>query len=530
MTDGTRISLDFRRLALSGSCAVALMTGVVQPAHAQTASADAELRAQVQALAQEVARLKAALEAVTRKTDAVDAKAEALATQQENAGGRAPVGAVAAPGSAGTGGSGLAAGNADSATSPAQPRALGGSSTPTAQTTQTAPAASGRVNAAAQADVAEMTSTGLIPAALDSSVGRASMFGYGEFNYNRPTRNPSLAQATVRRAVFGFGYRFNERLRFVSEIEFENAVVSSTDAGEAEIEQAYLDYAFSPSVNVKAGLFLIPIGILNEVHEPNRYYGVERNDVETRIIPTTWRELGVGIYGHLANGFYYDVGVTTSFNLHKWDAAEGPGAPLATTHGEGANAAAANTAFYGAVRYTVPGLRVGTGIFSGNSSQRNGPYLAGTSAFDLAGIGGRITLWDIHAVWQPGPWDLRALYARGTIGQAREINDVLSSPAVGQTTGFVPKSFDGWFVQAAYKLWQSGDFALRPFARYERYNLQRSMAEGYSSFIDPLLNERVLTAGVSFFVTPNAVIKADYQRYRSDPGRNRLNLGLGYAF
>ncbi len=133
-------------------------------------------------------------------------------------------------------------------------------------------------------------------------------------------------------------------------------------------------------------------------------------------------------------------------------------------------------------------------------------------------------------MWQPGQWDLRALYARGTIGQAKEINDVLSGPAVGQVGGFVPKAFDGWFVQAAYELWRSGDFTLKPFARYERYNMQREIASGYETFADPLLNERVLTAGVSLFVTRNAVIKADYQRYRADSSRNRLNVGVGYNF
>ena len=436
------------------------------PAQAQ----EADLRSKLEALERQVQLLKDELNKLSRKTEQVDAKTEAIVVQQEAAAG------VKTPG------------------------------------------------------VTEAGTATITPVTPAMAAGQTAVFGYGEINYNRP-RDSSQSQVTVRRAVIGLGHRFNDRLRFVGEFEFENAVVSSSDQGEAEVEQAYLDYRLTNSANIKAGLFLVPIGILNEIHEPTRYFGVERNDVETRVIPSTWREVGVGVYGQLDNGFYYDAGVTSGFNLHKWDAAAGPGSPLAAIHQEGQLAAAHSLGYYGAIRYLgIPGLRLGTGIWSGSATQGNGPFKAGNSSFDLAGISGRVTLWDMHAVWQPGRWDLRALYARGTIGQAKELNDVLSSPAVGFTSGFIPKSFDGWFLQAAYNAWESGDYAVKPFFRYERYNLQRSLAEGYESFADPLLNERVLTAGVSLFVTRNAVVKADYQRYRADRNRDRFNLGLGYNF
>ena len=124
--------------------------------------------------------------------------------------------------------------------------------------------------------------------------------GYGEFNYNNYKSDTRPTQADLRRFVVGFHHRFDERLTFHSEVEFEHAVVSKDDEGEAEIEQAWVNYKFSDAVNVKGGLFLIPLGILNETHEPPTYYGVERNEVETRIIPTTWRELGVGVHGYSA--------------------------------------------------------------------------------------------------------------------------------------------------------------------------------------------------------------------------------------
>lgn len=502
--------------ALMPAASVLALGLVLAPAAAQAQSAD-EMREQVRTLSEQIKRLNAELERLQKRTDQLDDRTDALATQQEQSGqrgGQAP--AATSAGSAAA--AGAAAGSANSGTASAASGATSTAGVP--------PVTSGYRNASDQA----LNATGLIPGRLDSGVGQASLFGYGELNYNRYARDPSQSRATVRRAVLGFGYRFNDRLRLVSEYEWENAVVSATDPGESEVEQLYLDYSVNRAVNIKAGLFLMPIGIMNEMHEPTYYYGVERNDVETRVIPTTWREVGLGVYGSLNNGFYYDVGVTTGFNMAKWDATEGPQGPLAAIHGEGAQAYAGSGGFYAALRYNVPGLRVGTGIWSGDSSQRNGMFRAGESTIDLAGINGRVTLWDMHAIWQPGKWDVRALYSRGTIGNAGRINDVLAGPAVGQTTGFVPSAFDGWYLQAAYALWRRGDFDLRPFARYERYNLQAGMPAGYGEFTNPLLRDRVITAGLSLFVTRNAVLKTDYQWYQNDHSRNRFNLGLGFAF
>ncbi len=488
---------------------------VAPAAHAQ----DAELRARIEQLERQVQALQQALAQAGKRAQEANMKADALASQQEGAG-AAPAVAGAATGGA----------------SPGAPARAGGG-----LLVSGAPAAEGRVpppgaaaaldgTSADESSAVRAGSYGAQASATEASAGRVTVFGYGEINYNRP-RDASLAEVNVRRAVIGFGYRFDPRLRLVSEFEFEHAVTSATDPGEVAVEQLYLDYALVPQANVKAGLFLLPIGLLNEVHEPTRYFGVERNDVETRVIPTTWREVGVGVYGQFASGLYYDVGLTSGFNLHKWDATEGPSAPLASIHQEGARASAHDIATYAAVRWLgVPGVRLGTGIWSGRATQGNGPFRAGASGLDLAGIGGRVTLWDAHAVYARGPWDLRALYARGRIGNAGAIDDVLASPAVGQTGGFVPSSFDGWYAQAAYTVWQSGGWSIKPFARYERYDLQRSMPAGFESFIVPGLRERVITAGASVFVSRNAVLKLDWQRYQADAGRDRFNVGLGYAF
>src|SRR3954465_7097016 len=157
------------------------------------------------------------------------------------------------------------------------------------------------------------------PGSVAPAGSATTISGYGEFNYNNYKNDERPTQADLRRFVFGLHHRFDDRLTFHSEVEFEHAVVSKDDEGEVEPEQAWVNYKFSDALNVKGGLFLIPLGILNETHEPPTYYGVERNEVETRIIPTTWRELGVGMHDLLANAAPYDVALTTGFNAPTLD-------------------------------------------------------------------------------------------------------------------------------------------------------------------------------------------------------------------
>ncbi|MEO5627257.1 MAG: hypothetical protein ABIQ70_14730, partial [Dokdonella sp.] len=154
------------------------------------------------------------------------------------------------------------------------------------------------------------------PAAAASSVASAGdgtrLWGYGELNYTRPTGRSSDTQADVRRAVIGFSHAFNEDTHVYGELEWEHAVVSADDSGESEVEQLYVEHQLNSAIAVRAGLTLIPFGFLNERHEPTNYYGVERNFVETAIIPSTWREGGVSLLGSTDSGFNWNVGVTTS--------------------------------------------------------------------------------------------------------------------------------------------------------------------------------------------------------------------------
>ncbi|WP_428423204.1 hypothetical protein [Methylibium sp.] len=341
---------------------------------------------------------------------------------------------------------------------------------------------------------------------------------YGEINYNRPTKAAEAAQADMRRFVLGFQHRFDARTKVVAELEVEHAIASSDDSGEVEVEQAYVERQFTPTWAARGGLFLIPAGLLNENHEPTAYYGVERNFVETAIIPSTWREGGVQVVGSFDNGLTLQTGISTGFDLTKWDAGstEGQESPLGSVHQELQLAKARDPAVFGALNWRgIPGLQLGGSLFTGGATHSQAGF-----------ADARITLWDLHARWTPGRWDLSALYSRGGITNTAALNAAL----VGNPT-LIPKRFDGWYTQAAYKVWSHEDYALTPFVRWEQFNTGRQYASlGAGLTPDALPTERVISAGANFQLTPGVVLKADVQRFRENTLNNRFDLGLGWSF
>lgn len=361
-----------------------------------------------------------------------------------------------------------------------------------------------------------------VPSAQAQAPGSVGsyLFGYGELSYLRPRKDASATVATAGRGVFGFGYRFDERTRFAAELEVENAVVSASDRGEVALEQLYVERDLTPSISAKMGLFLMPVGLLNESHEPPRYFGVQRNLVETAIIPTTWRELGLGLHGTLENGLRWDAGVVTGFDLTKWDgsSSEGVESPLGSIHQEGQLAKARNLAGYGALNYNgLPGWNFGGSIYHGGAGQKQRDFAAPDASVSLA---------EVHARWQPGRWDLSALAAAGRFHGVSAFNATLA----GQPTP-VPDSFAGWYAQAAYRLWQQGDYALWPFARYQQANTARSFSGlpvGLAP--EPQADTREAVVGASFYLHPQVVIKADYTRDFRDNARDRFAVGVGFQY
>ena len=366
------------------------------------------------------------------------------------------------------------------------------------------------------------------------------LWGYGEMYYTHPTRDGNNAQADLARAVFGLGYSFDERTEFNSEYEVEHAVASASDVGEFEVEQFYVDRRLSEAVSARGGLLLMPFGLLNEHHEPTRFYGVQRNFVETLIIPSTWREGGFNLHGDTRAGFGWNLGLTTGFDVSKWDfapafppyasalgLANSGAAPLQATHQELALANAHHLSQYAALSYYgIPALLLGGAISTGESPAPGDP---------------RVTLWEAHMRWTPAKLDLSALYARGSISNAGPLN-----AAHPNSPNPLPSSFYGYFLQGAYRLWEQGDYRATPFVRWERYDLGASYAGTSGPVIPaglvplsgtpgdlgfwPRSEDRVWTAGANFYLGAHLVLKGDYQWFRLNQGFGRFDLGLGVSF
>jgi hypothetical protein len=396
-----------------------------------------------------------------------------------------------------------------------------------------APAAAG---AAVPPAVSPLPASRAVAAAGESP----RLWGYGEMYYAAPTPAGSHAQADLARAVFGLGYSFDERTEFNSEYEVEHAVASAGDAGEFEVEQFYVARALSDALSVRGGLFLMPFGLLNEHHEPTHFYGVQRNFIETLIIPSTWREGGLGVHGTSDAGFGWDAGLTTGFNLSKWDFTpafpqyasalaleDSDAAPLQATHQELALADARHLAQYAAVSYFgLPALLVGAALSSGESPSPGDP---------------RVTLWETHARWTPGRFDLTGLYARGTITHLASVN-----AAHPGAVNPLPSAFYGYFLQGAWQAWERGDTRAAPFIRWERYDLGARYAGTAGPAIPggpvplapdstqlgywPADHDRVWTAGANLYLGAHLVLKSDYQWFQVNQSFRRFDLGLGVSF
>ena len=379
-------------------------------------------------------------------------------------------------------------------------------------------------NAAAPAGSGSASASVAAAQAPAPASGATTLWGYGQLDYNRPTAHAADAQADLTRAVIGFNHAFDDATRVYGELEWEHAVASADDRGEAEVEQLYVEHALAPGYGVRAGLMLVPLGLLNEHHEPSNFYGVERNFVETAIIPSTWREGGVAMYGSSEGGFNWNVGIGTGPNLGKWDPAsdEGRASPLASIHQELQLAKAHDPSLYAALNWQgMPGLDVGGGVFTGKIGQ---------ATPDFAANGARLVLGEAHVRWQPGPFDFAALYTRGNISDTQALNLTFA----GQPTP-VPKAFWGSYAQGAWRALEWNDSSLVPFVRYEEFNTGAQYAAQLPGFgTPPAPTERVWTGGVNYYLNPNVVFKIDYQHFNRDDAAlgygSRFDLGIGYQF
>ncbi|TDI13966.1 MAG: hypothetical protein E2P04_02075 [Acidobacteria bacterium] len=375
--------------------------------------------------------------------------------------------------------------------------------------------------------VADQSIHGLGPAA-SKVYGReqgVSLGGYGEMVYNN--RSSGDDQVDFLRAVFYFGYKFNDRILFNSEIEFEHAKTGEGEDGEVAVEFAYLDFLVRDGFNVRAGLVLLPVGFLNELHEPPIFFGALRPQVERVILPTTWRESGVGAFGEVGP-FSYRVYVLNGLDSTGFSASSG----LRGGRQDGSKAQANDIALAARVDWTMaPGLQVGFSGYLGDSGQD-----AEVLGEELEGL---VSVFDLHAEWRWRGLRLRGLYARVDIDDAELINHQNLNASDGGEKS-IGERLVGWYAEAAYDVLAHLDTRqqLSPYVRYEEYNTQDKVPDGYLTDpsdpfrADPALDVQLLTVGVAFQPIPQVTIKVDFQDFdnQAGTGMDQFNVALGYLF
>lgn len=330
---------------------------------------------------------------------------------------------------------------------------------------------------------------------------RTSIGGYGELHYN----GGDIDEIDFHRFIINLNHEFNDDIRLKSEIEIEHSVVGDGQEGDVVLEQALLEFDLTEdnAHKAQAGVYLLPLGILNEVHEPPTFFGVERNIVETQVIPSTFHEAGVQFLGNLGqSGFSYNAGVHSALSVDPSTFSIRGG------RNKVANAEATDPAFTGRLRWSgYPGVTLGVG------GQYQSDITQDANDSEQAGA----TLVEAHADIRQGGWGLRGLYARWDI-------DSDAAEALGADEQY------GWYVEPSYRFevpfgYDDGYGELGVFTRYNEIDLKSGSgaSDGKTEQVD---------VGLNYWPIPNVVLKADYNFIDGPNGTDdsRFNAGIGYQF
>ncbi len=322
---------------------------------------------------------------------------------------------------------------------------------------------------------------------------RTTIGGYGELHYNNlrnqldgGSDNKSI---DLHRFVLFFGHEFDARTRLLTELEVEHTLAGEGQPGEVEVEQAYIEFDLNPQMSAKGGLFLTPVGIINDTHEPPTFYGVERNPVEKNIIPATWWEAGAAFNHRMDNGLSYDLALHSGLYANDYN--------IRGSRQKVAKSKADALAYTARLKWTgVPGLNLAATLNHQTDIRQD------TAAKAVAA-----DLLETHTTYTSGPFSVRALFARW------QLDD--DGTAAGKDEQ------QGWYIEPSYKFntkW--GVFA--------RHNVWDNQAGD-----DANSKYRQTDLGISFWPHRDVVIKADYQNQSAPDGQSEydgINLGIGYQF
>lgn len=373
---------------------------------------------------------------------------------------------------------------------------------------------------------------GLGPAAskVYSVTKGISIGSYGEFNYKNTVDGPGDDAFDMLRLVLYTGYKFNDWLLFNSEVEFEHQHTGEDGDGEVNVEFAAIDMLFDPKINARAGLVLVPMGFLNEMHEPPFFHGNVRPLVEQRIIPTTWFSGGVGFFGEILPGLSY-----RTYGLVGLDAAGYNAKGIRDGRQEGIENAE-NFAWVGRLDYSpLEMLTLGGSAFVGNAGQGQS---FGNAVDGYEKVDALTQVYEIHGQLRTHGLEARAIGAWVEIHDAAVLSsDENINPHVDDPTEPdqpVAGSQYGWYTEIAYDVLplvfpDNGQY-LAPWFRYERFNTQQDVPTGFVA--DDNYNREAFEAGITYKPISQVVFKLDYRKQDAKDGGapDEIRIGAGFVY
>lgn len=361
--------------------------------------------------------------------------------------------------------------------------------------------------------------------------------GYGSFKYNN---NPTLGTATanIDRVVIFIGHKFTKKISFFSEIEVADAkVVGGKAGGEVALEQAFLKFDIKRNMYLTAGLFIPRIGIINENHLPTTFNGNDRPYVETFIIPATWREIGVGLYGtsNKIPGLNYSLALVNGLNSAGFTSGTG----IADGRFEGGNAMTKSLAVTGALLYYYKNFRAQvSGYFGGSAGLPK--FQADSLQLESGAFGTNVRLVEANLQYNTKKLSFRGLITYINIPKAGDLNRAYANNT--------PEGILGGYLEASYNLTPKSSKSWIVFTRYENLNMNFQLPSDGTGIYNDAHNQQYLIAGLGFQPIKGVFVKLDYN-YRLTGEMNPLlivnpfpvsqpyfkeqhfiNLGLGYSF
>jgi len=343
---------------------------------------------------------------------------------------------------------------------------------------------------------------------LSNSNKNLTLGGYGEINFNGYDGQSN--EIDVQRLVLLFAYKFDDRVQFVTEIEYEHVK-------EVYVEQAFLNYSVNNNLNVRAGLMLVPMGIINEYHEGPTYNGVERPSLDGKVVPTTWREIGFGLAGKSNElSFRYQLYVMNGFVSFNEDYVLRGSDGLRKGRQKGAESVNSDVNLSAKIEYYgLPNIRFGLAAYTGKTQTTNIDDAATQVGVAMLGLDYRYT---------KGRFSSRGQWINTSL------SDVAAYNAAGNTD--LGSAMGGYYLEAAYNLLPLANRQrLDMFIRYEDFDTHKETSAG--TVANPAFHRKETTVGFSYHVAPGAVFKADYQSKKtaaSDDVLGQFNIGVGFFF